>query len=216
MVVLLEGLQLVRTHGLAMDHWMEEARWLIVHRNLGLLSFVRSVGGMGLRVGGLEEQGAAVVAVAGVVELADSDNGLAWGSEFLGRENVHGEREGLLEALLGMPSCALGEGSWEVVQRLEGQVEDALSLLGRKDSKDLTAEGVLESGSLLDDGCNRTQAEQVLGWQLMLDERPIVDQVGHSLALAGRLEDGCPVGLAPGFGLACRSPARFEATGGVP
>lgn len=79
-----------------------------------------------------------------------------------------GGQEGLLEALPGKPSCALGGGSWEVDQRLEGREEDALSLLGRKDSADSTAEEVLESGSLPDDGCNRMQAEQVLGWQSML------------------------------------------------
>lgn len=99
---------------------------------------------------------------------------------------------------------------------MEGPEEDALSLLDRKDSRDSTAEEVLESGFLLDDGCNRMQVEQALDWQSMLDERPIVDQADHSRALAGRLEDGCPVGLAHYFGLACRSPGRFEVTGGVP
>lgn len=79
MVVLLEGSQRVHKDpcGLAMGHSMEEARWLIVYHSWGLLSFARSVGVMDLRVAGLEQEEGAVVAVAGVEQLADSDNDLA-------------------------------------------------------------------------------------------------------------------------------------------
>jgi hypothetical protein len=196
-----------------MRHLMAEAHWLIADHNWDSLSFVRLVGVMRLRAAGpeVEEEAAAV---AGAVELADSDSGSGGDFGTLEKEIGHDAGQDLLEeALLGMPSCALGEGSWEVDQRVEGQEGGALSLL---DQMGLTAEVVLESESPPDDDCSRMQEEQVLGWFARLDEHPIADLAVHLRARAGRLEDGCPVGLAHCFDLACRSPGHSGVAGGVP
>jgi hypothetical protein len=112
-VGLLEDSRRVRKDplGLGTGHSMVEAHWLTGDHNWGLLSFARLVGVMRPRTVGLEVVVEEEAAVAGAVELADSDSGLAWDSGTLGKGIGHGVREDLIEVLLGIASCALGEGS---------------------------------------------------------------------------------------------------------
>lgn len=97
--------------GLGTDHSLVEVHWLTGDHNWGLLSFARLVDVMRPRTAGLEVVVEEEAAVAGAVELADSDSGSGWDSGTLGKGIGHGVQEDLIEVLLGMPSCALGEGS---------------------------------------------------------------------------------------------------------
>jgi hypothetical protein len=94
---------------LVMDQSVVEAHWLTVDRSWGLLSAVPLEDVMRHLAAEVEAEGVVEVVAAGVADQADSGSGSV--SQTLEKEIGHDEGQDLVEALLDMASCVLGEDS---------------------------------------------------------------------------------------------------------